>query len=252
MYFGIRAVTQGTTSVAERHAHDMVQLEQRLGVHWEDAVQRVALRHELLVDAANWMYIWGHWPVIAVTALWLWHRVPRQYVTLRNAMFLSGGIGMLLFLFLPVAPPRLAHIGLVDSVTVRSHAYRALQPPSLTNEYAAFPSLHFGWDLLVGITIARAASSRLLRIVGALLPVAMGLAVIATANHYILDVVGGGVIALSSLLAVELLSRRRTAQPASAPVAALELEARTRRGRGRCGPRRRRSGRRARGAPRRA
>jgi membrane-associated phospholipid phosphatase len=205
----------------------MVHLEERLGVHWEDAVQRVALRHDLLVDAANWMYIWGHWPVIAVTAVWLWKRVPQQYVTLRNAMFLSGGIGMLLFLLLPVAPPRLADIGLVDSVTVRSHAYRALQPPSLTNEYAAFPSLHFGWDLLVGITIARAASHRLLRVVGALLPIAMALAVIATANHYILDVVGGGTIALSSLLVVELVSRRRTRPPASAPVAALELQPRT-------------------------
>jgi membrane-associated phospholipid phosphatase len=227
VYFGIRAVTQGTTAVAERHAHDMVHLEERLGVHWEDAVQRVALRHDLLVDAANWMYIWGHWPVIAVTAVWLWKRVPQQYVTLRNAMFLSGGIGMLLFLLLPVAPPRLADIGLVDSVTVRSHAYRALQPPSLTNEYAAFPSLHFGWDLLVGITIARAASHRLLRVVGALLPIAMALAVIATANHYILDVLGGGVIALSSLLVVELVSRRRVRPPASAPVAALELQPRT-------------------------
>jgi membrane-associated phospholipid phosphatase len=210
VYFGIRAVTEGSTAAAERHARRMVDLERALGVHWEDGIQRVALRHDLLVDAANWVYIWGHWPVIAVTALWLWHRRPDHYLTLRNAMFLSGAVGMVLFLLLPVAPPRLADIGLVDSVLDRSHAYRALQPPSLTNEYAAFPSLHFGWDLLVGITIARAASHRVWRIVGVLLPVAMALAVVATANHYVLDVVGGGVIALASLLVVELVARHRT------------------------------------------
>jgi membrane-associated phospholipid phosphatase len=209
VYFGIRAVSQGSTGAAERHAHDIVDLERTLGVHREEAIQGVALRHEALVDLANWVYIWGHWPVIALTALWLWHRVPDQYLTLRNAMFLSGGVGMLLFLLFPVAPPRLAHIGLVDSVTLRSNAYRALQPPSLTNEYAAFPSLHFGWDLLVGITLVRAATRRWLRVVAALLPVAMALAVVATANHYLVDVVGGGLIALSSLLVVELLARRR-------------------------------------------
>src|SRR5262249_30030439 len=117
------------------------------------------------------------------------------------------------FLFFPVAPPRLAHIGLVDSVTVRSHAYRALQPPSLTNEYAAFPSLHVGWDLLVGITLVRAASHRLLRGVGALLAVPKALAVIATANHYVIDVAGGGLIALTSLLVVEHARRRRSPAP---------------------------------------
>jgi membrane-associated phospholipid phosphatase len=213
VYFGIRAISQGSTGAAERHAHDIVRLERTLGVHREEAIQGVALRHEAIVDIANWVYIWGHWPVIAITALWLWHRVPGQYVTLRNAMFLSGGVGMLLFLFFPVAPPRLAHIGLVDSVTLRSHAYRALQPPSLTNEYAAFPSLHFGWDLLVGITLVRAASRPWLRVIGAVLPVAMALAVVATANHYLVDVAGGGLIALSSLVAVELLQRRRRQRP---------------------------------------
>ena len=226
IYFLVRGATDSAVADAVRNAHKLVSLEKTLGIYHEPALQHALANSEHVRTVLNWMYIWGHWPVIAVTAVWLWKRVPQHYVTLRNAMFLSGGIGMLLFLLLPVAPPRLADIGLVDSVTVRSHAYRALQPPSLTNEYAAFPSLHFGWDLLVGITIARAAGHRVLRVVGALLPVAMALAVIATANHYILDVVGGGTIALSSLLVVELVARRRTRPPASAPVAALELQPR--------------------------
>ena len=68
-------------------------------------------------------------------------------------MFLSGAIGFLFFALLPVAPPRLADPSLIDTVTLHSEAYRALQPPGLTNQYAAFPSLHFGWNLLVGFAV---------------------------------------------------------------------------------------------------
>jgi hypothetical protein len=86
-----------------------------------------------------------------------------------------------------VAPPRLAHLGLVDTVTERSQAYRILQPPAFVNQYAAMPSLHVGWDLLVGLTIVSAASATWLRMVGRLMPVLMAVATVATANHYLLD-----------------------------------------------------------------
>ena len=66
-----------------------------------------------------------------------------------------------------------------------------LQPPLFTNQYAAMPSLHAGWDLLVGMAIVAAASSVWLRAIGFILPMLMALAVVFTANHYILDVVAG-------------------------------------------------------------
>ena len=82
-----------------------------------------------------------------------------------------------------------------------SHAYRALQPRELTNIYAAFPSLHFDWNLLVGIALFRHAPWRAARIAGALTPAAMGLAVVATANHFVIDVPAGAVVALTGLVA---------------------------------------------------
>src|SRR6478609_7303610 len=66
-YFGVRAVSEGSTAAAHRHAREIVRLERTLGIAWEHALQRAVLPHDLLVDAANWIYIWGHWPVIAVT-----------------------------------------------------------------------------------------------------------------------------------------------------------------------------------------
>jgi membrane-associated phospholipid phosphatase len=133
-----------------------------------------------------------------------------------GADFVSGAIGMIIFLAYPVASPRLTGSGLTDTVTTYSHAYRALQPPSLMDRYAALPSLHFGWDLLVGLTLARFHPRAAVRVLGALMPVAMGLAVVVTANHYLLDVVVGGIVALTGLALASLLIRageRRAQRP---------------------------------------
>jgi hypothetical protein len=99
--------------------------------------------------------------------------------------------------------------GLTDTVRSYSHAYRVLQPPSLVDLYAALPRLHLGWDLLVGLTLARFHPRVLARIVGALMPIAMALAVVVTANHYVLDVIVGGLVAMTGLVIAGKLIRAR-------------------------------------------
>jgi hypothetical protein len=209
VYFGVRAATDDDASLAEAHARSVMRLEHTLGIAREADLQRLIIDHHWLVTLANWVYIWGHWPLIAVSAVWLFHNRQDDYRLMRTAIFASGAIGMIIFLAYPVAPPRLTGLGLTDTVTSYSHAYRALQPPSLTDRYAAVPSLHFGWDLLVGLTLARVHPRKLVRVFGALMPVAMALAVVLTANHYILDVIVGGIVALSGLaIAVQFTHAR--------------------------------------------
>jgi membrane-associated phospholipid phosphatase len=212
VYFGVRAATSGQAEVAEAHARSLVHLEQTLGIAREGDLQELILDHHVLVTLANWVYIWGHWPLIAISAAWLFRHRPDAYRQMRTAIFASGAIGMIIFLAYPVAPPRLTGIGLTDTVTSYSHAYRALQPPALMDRYAALPSLHFGWDLLVGLTLARFHPRTAVRVLGALMPVAMALAVVMTANHYILDVVVGGIVAMAGLgiaiLLIRALDRR--------------------------------------------
>jgi membrane-associated phospholipid phosphatase len=207
VYFGVRAATSSQAEVAEAHARSLVHLEQTLGIAREGDLQELILDHHALVTLANWVYIWGHWPLIAISAAWLFHHRPDAYRQMRTAIFASGAIGMIIFLTYPVAPPRLTGIGLTDTVTSYSHAYRALQPPALMDRYAALPSLHFGWDLLVGLTLARFHPRTAVRVLGALMPVAMALAVVLTANHYILDVVVGGIVAMAGLGIAILLIR---------------------------------------------
>jgi hypothetical protein len=129
VYFGVRNLTAGAPEEAYANGDRIADFERWLGIDWEDAVQASIVGSDVLVTLANWVYIWGHWPVILTTAvvLYLWRR--ERYYVLRNALFISGGIGFLFFALVPVAPPRLLELGLVDTVISRSDAYRALQPP---------------------------------------------------------------------------------------------------------------------------
>ncbi|MHB8793475.1 MAG: phosphatase PAP2 family protein [Thermoleophilia bacterium] len=212
IYFGIRSLTAGNVETAMANADWIMSLEQTAHLAWEEALQAPLVAHILLVNMVNWIYIWVHWPVIIVTAILLFIYRHNQYRLLRNAIFISGGIAFLFYILFPVAPPRLADPELVDTVTLYSHSYRALQPPGLTNQYAAFPSLHFGWNVLLGIAIWRATTNKLLRVAAVAQAVAMGAVVVMTANHYIVDVIGGLAVVLVGLAVNQIVVSRTNAK----------------------------------------
>jgi hypothetical protein len=107
LYFGGRGITESAPGPAAEHARGLVALEERLGLAWESWLQDVVDGSHVAVSVMNWIYIWGHWPVIVVTLLWLVLRHPTEYRRTRNAMVASGAVGMVLFVVYPVAPPRL-------------------------------------------------------------------------------------------------------------------------------------------------
>jgi membrane-associated phospholipid phosphatase len=217
LYFGGRGLTESERAPALEHARDLVAFERALGVFWEPWLQGLVDGSHALVTVANWIYIWGHWPVIVLTLGWLVARHPATYRRTRNAMAASGAIGMVVFVLYPVAPPRLADLGLTDTVLQHSEAYRVLQPPAFSNLYAAMPSLHVGWNLLMGIAIATAARHWLLRAAGYALPLLMTVSVVMTANHYLVDVVAGAVVALLGLAVAQRVERRSGVRSATGP-----------------------------------
>ncbi len=199
LYFGVRGLTEGRREAAFETARELLRIEGRWALDVERAAQDWLLDHDWLVTLANWVYIWGHWPVIIATLAWLFVRHPPDYVLLRNAMFVSGALGLVIFFAYPVAPPRFLP-EFVDTVTDRSRSYRVLQPPGLVNKYAAMPSLHFGWNLLVGVVIYRVARTRLSEVYAIVGPILMAFAVVLTANHFIVDAIVGGALALGGLV----------------------------------------------------
>jgi len=192
-----------------QHALDLIRFEQRLGIDWEGAVQDGIVGSRLLVDAANAVYMYGHWPVIIVTGVLLFrHRRPHYY-RLRNACLLSGMVGLVIFALYPVAPPRLTDLPLVDTVTRNAEGYRQLVPSALVNQYAAMPSFHAGWNVVLGIVVFQATTHWLLRGLAIVGPGAMVIAVVATANHYVIDVMVGIAIVLAGLLVLRYADRAR-------------------------------------------
>lgn len=208
VYHMARSVTEGEFSEALQHAYLITDIEKSLGLFVEPTWQAAIVGERWLVNLANWTYLWAFWPFIGTVAIWLYYARPTTYQLFRNAFLISGAIGLVFFILFPTAPPRLAGLGFVDTVVEYSNFYHLLQPPQLTNQYAAFPSLHFGWVALIGIALFRESPHFAFKAVGAVIPIAMGLAIVLTANHYVLDAIGGAMVALLGLGTAVLLSRR--------------------------------------------
>jgi membrane-associated phospholipid phosphatase len=206
-YFGVRRITEADPTSAIIRAESIVELERRVGFFFEPAWQAAIIESKLLVTAVNWVYIWGHWPVIAFGALLIYGRSPHVYRLYRNAFFFSGAIGILFFWQFPTAPPRLMDLGLLDTVALYSQSYRVFQPPSLVNQFAALPSLHFGWNLLLGLAMVQASMRGWIKAIALLLPLAMVFSIVVTGNHFIVDAVVGAAVVLVGLALAYLAQR---------------------------------------------
>jgi hypothetical protein len=200
-YFFVRGLMHSKASEAIANARDLVSFERQLGIFHEVQIQSWALSHRWLVDLVNDIYIYGHWPVLISTLVWLLVRHREMFPVYRTALLLSGAVGLVFFVTYPMAPPRfLPDLGFVDTVTLHTNSYRVLQPPAFTNQYAAMPSLHVGWNLLMGVAIFSLTTNRFWKVFAVLMPLFMYSATILTANHYLLDGIVGSIIALGALV----------------------------------------------------
>jgi PAP2 superfamily len=215
-YVVVRAVTHGDTEVALAHAHDVLALEAALGLDVELAVQQWALdTAPWLVTAATWFYVWGYFPVLVPTTLWLRARRPEAYRRLRTALLASGVVGLAVYALYPCAPPWLTDPGFVDTVSGASLEGVA-RPGALMNDLGAMPSFHLGWVTLVAVVLAGATTSVGVRVWCVVHPVAMAVAVVLTGNHWILDLPAGLALTAVGLLAADRWPTARHPRPGPA------------------------------------
>ncbi len=208
VYFLTRAAVVGRASEAISRGLRVVSLERHLGLYHEAHMQSWILGTHWLIKAANWVYFWGHMPVVILFAIWLFITDRRMYTLARNAFLASGAIGVLIYWLFPVAPPRLLPgLGIVDTMAVYDRiSYNAQEVGAFVNQYAAVPSLHFGWALLLGLMVAWATRHPLMWVFGIAWPVAMFFAVVLTGNHFIFDAITGAIVSFAGLgiaLAIE-------------------------------------------------
>ena len=202
VYFYIRGAVVDRAGEALANGLDVIAAERALRIYWELEMQSWILDHYWAIRAMNWIYFWGHMPVIVAFAvyLWVWHRPA--YILIRNAFLASGAIGVVVYALYPVAPPRLIPFeGYIDTMAVFDRVgYQAQEAQAFVNPYAAIPSLHFGWAMLLGGVVAWVGRAHpLIVLAGVLWPVAMLFSVVMTANHFLIDAVAGAIVSLAGL-----------------------------------------------------
>lgn len=182
--------------LASQNAYDIVNLEKSLGIFFELDFQSFFLGNTFLIHLVNTIYTILYYPALIIFAIWafIYHR--QQYLVVRNVFVVSAAMAFICFALYPVAPPRmLPELGFIDTMATHGAVnYGSTFLSSLTNPYAAMPSCHFGWTMLIGIAIIHIAKAWWLKILGALLPLFMLVSILATANHFILDAVGGAMV----------------------------------------------------------
>ncbi|MER5435485.1 phosphatase PAP2 family protein [Streptomyces sp. NPDC002588] len=208
-----RQLATGHTAEALRNAGDVWHAERWLHLPGEQSVQSLLLHGDILVRVANTYYAAVHFPATLAFLVWLYLRRPAHYVWARRVLAAVTAAALVLHLAFPLAPPRmLAAAGLVD--TARVYGPSVYGPPKtdhLSNQFAAMPSLHFGWALMVAIGLIVATRSRW-RLLWLLHPLVTLLVIVGTANHYWLDAVVAGALLAAALAVIH--APRRTATTA--------------------------------------
>lgn len=203
-YRFVRTLTEGNTDVAFRNSRDLLRLEELTGLDIERGIQSVVLRSDMLIDLFNRIYVFCFWPFVSGTLIALFVFKRPLYRHYRNALFISGGIGLVVFGLVPVAPPRMLD-GFVDTVHQFTDATSLARPGNFTNQYAAMPSFHVGWLVLAGAAAMPVVRSKVLRPLFFLPAAVMTVTVMATANHYLVDAIAGAAVALFGLWAAHHL-----------------------------------------------
>ncbi|MFE5811934.1 phosphatase PAP2 family protein [Streptomyces sp. NPDC056479] len=194
-----RQLATGHTGEAFGNADHVWNLERAVHLPDEATVQDLLLHGETLIHLANTYYATVHFPATAAFLVWLYLRRPTHYVWARRVLAAVTAAALVVHLTFPLAPPRMAAAtGLIDTGQMYGPTvYGSPQTDHLSNQFAAMPSLHFGWALMVAIGLIVATRSRW-RWLWLLHPLLTLLVIVGTANHYWLDaLVAGAMLGLA-------------------------------------------------------
>jgi membrane-associated phospholipid phosphatase len=217
VYSMARSLSGDDVVKAVRNGRVLLNWDEALGFGWVLDLNHWVTAHGVLAVPFAFEYALLHYLLTPLVLIWLWRRSPEAYRPALAALLTMSAIGLACYVALPVAPPRLLPgAGWVDTMRAWSHVGwwggAAGAPAGLehiTDQYAAMPSLHVGWAVWCAWAWQR-SRHRLVRRLAWLYPVNIAVAVVVTANHYVMDVVGGALIAgLVCLVVPRILAWRQ-------------------------------------------
>lgn len=210
LYEGVRGFGSATLETARSHTAGIVALERHAGVFVERDVQHAVSSLPVLPMLLGLAYMTLHLGATAGLLVWLYRSHRHAFAFVRTTLIAGTALSLVIYVLYPAAPPRLAGLGFADTVTQQAHVNLSSDAlGSFYNPFAAVPSLHFGYALLVGVAVYALARRRWVRLVGAAYPPFMLFTIVATGNHFLFDAAAGGVVmAVGALAAQALLAER--------------------------------------------
>jgi hypothetical protein len=223
-YEACRGLVAGDPAVAVEHARGVASLERSLHVFVEPHVQHAARSLPGVIDVLGVLYLTLHLAVSGLYLVWLHRRRPAAFPFVRTALLVASGLALVGYLAYPTAPPRLAAVGVADTISGHGVNLNHGLVSSLYNPFAAMPSMHVGYAVIVGASLVRYGGRVWLRVLGALYPALIVVVIVATGNHFLLDAVAGAAVAaVAATVTAVALAPRRHSRDAGFPRAAHEF-----------------------------
>ncbi|MEV4329065.1 phosphatase PAP2 family protein [Streptomyces sp. NPDC049597] len=193
-YSLIRNAVPEQRTQALRNADWIWEAEKTLGIAVEQSVNHAVNSVTWLIVSMNYYYATLHFVVTIGVLVWLYRGHPGRYAAARLVLFSTTGVALVGYYLYPLAPPRLmSGQHFIDTVLVHETwgSMASGNFKNMSNQYAAMPSMHIGWSLWCGLIICAVATAPWVRILGVLYPTLTLVVIVATANHFWLDAVGG-------------------------------------------------------------
>jgi hypothetical protein len=209
-YEGFRHVITPNWPAAFDNAARIENLERWGHFAWEQSLQRLFLGMPDLVQAMNVFYIVGHFVFTGIFFTWLYFRSREGFRSFRNAFMIATAIALFIHWQFPTAPPRLAGVGLTD--TLRAFSGIDIGSPRsspFSNPVAAVPSLHAGFAVGVAYGIVKYTRAAWGKALGVIYPMSVFVTIVVTGNHFILDAVAGVLVMMIGFMAASRLQRRK-------------------------------------------
>jgi hypothetical protein len=209
----VRGLVEGHASAAFSHARDLISLERGLHLFVEPSIQAWASGSHFVMVLASWLYVNAQTSVTIAALLYLYLYRNSSFYFVRNMFMIAMAIALVGYTVFPTAPPRfMPEWGFIDSVSDLTGVHVSHSSASMTallNPYAAVPSMHVAFALMIGGTLARLSRRRVVRVLWLLYPLLMTFVIVVTANHFIVDALLGAITAGASAYGARWLARAR-------------------------------------------
>jgi PAP2 superfamily len=207
-----RGIAEGRANAAFAHARDLISLERTLHVFVEPSIQAWASGSHFVIVLASWLYVNSQGSVTIAALLYLYLRHNSSFYFVRNMFMIAMAIALVVYVIFPTAPPRLMpEWGFTDTVTdfTGVHLTHTNISSALYNPYAAVPSMHVAFALMIGWPFARLSRSSIVRVLWLVYPFVMTFVIVVTANHFIFDALLGALTAGASAYGASRLACAR-------------------------------------------